>query len=137
METRASVPAGFEQLLPHVENWGLPTFEARVRKRTESSIEELNVFHAAMLPHLETLIEFLNGWSLDEIPDEYRPLGCAVLAMCEVDNAVVRWKTPILPSAQDPRTVLFKKDFFDIDPDFVFEKPTFPKRGQGLTGKTR
>jgi hypothetical protein len=35
--------------------------------------------------------------------------------MCEVDNAVNRWKAVMLPDAQDPRTVVFKNDYFDME----------------------
>jgi hypothetical protein len=69
------VPPELKHLAHHVKEWGLPTFEARVRKRVDSSIEELSEFHSAMLPHLEKIIEFLNQWRLDEIPEEYHPLA--------------------------------------------------------------
>lgn len=124
-ENDVSVPPGLEDIAPYVKEWGLSTFEARVRKRVDSSIEELSAFHSAMLPHLERIIEFLNRWPLDEIPEEYHPLGCAVLTMCEIDNPVTRWKAPVLRHAQDPRSILFKGDFYDVDSEARFEEPTF------------
>jgi hypothetical protein len=106
--------ADFAALQPHVDKWGKPGLMERVVVRCESTFDELKEFHGAMLPHVEDIIEFLNKWPLKEIPEEYLPLSYATLAMCEVDNSVNRWKDVILPDAQDPRTVNFKRDYYDM-----------------------
>ena len=105
----------FEALAPFIAKWGKPTLMERVHVRCDSSFEDIKAFYAAMLPHLRDIIKFLDQWPLDDIPEEHLPLSYAALAMCEVDNAVNRWKGVLLPDAQDPRTVVFKTDYFDMD----------------------
>jgi hypothetical protein len=105
----------FSDLAPYVAKWGKPGLMERVFIRCESTFEELKEFHAATLPHLEDLIAFLDQWPLDDIPAEHLPLKYTALAMCEVDNSVNRWKAVMLPDAQDPRTVVFKNDYFDME----------------------
>jgi len=105
----------FAELAPYIEKWGKPTLMDRVHVRCASSFEDLKAFHAAMLPRLREVITFLDQWPLEEIPDEHLPLSYAALAMCEVDNSVNRWKDVLLPEAQDPRTVVFKTDYFDME----------------------
>lgn len=103
----------FLTLAPFVEKWGLPSFEERVQVRMTSSIEELDSFYATMAPYLDRIIKFLDQWPLDDIPAEHRPLAYATLALCEIDNAVNRWRQPRLLRAQDPRTIMFKRNFYD------------------------
>ena len=103
----------FLPLAAFVEKWGLPSFEERVQVRMTSSMEELDSFYAAMVPHLDRIIKFLDQWPVNEIPAEHKPLAYATLALCEIDNAVNRWRQPRLPRAQDPRTIMFKKTFYD------------------------
>ncbi|MEQ8165046.1 MAG: hypothetical protein RIC93_03090 [Alphaproteobacteria bacterium] len=106
----------FSDLAPFVEEWGLPTTEDRMRKRLNSTFEELESFHAAMMPRLEEIIQFLNQYRLDEIPARYEKLANAALAMCEVDDPVSKWRTVTLPEAGDPRRFISKRSFYDNRP---------------------
>lgn len=111
--------ADFSDLDPLVAEWGLPTWHERSLKRARSSQEELQAFHAAMLPRLDAIIQFLNQWSLEEIPGEHRPLSYAALAVCEVDGAVEIWKQPLLVPAADPSLFRPKRNYYDNDPPDV------------------
>lgn len=103
----------FSELESHVREWGLPTTRDRVVKRMNSSFEELEAFHAAMIPRLEEIIQFLNEFPLDEIPGEHLPLAWTALAMCEVDDAVSKWGAPTSPDACSPLRFSPKKNFND------------------------
>jgi hypothetical protein len=111
----------FSDLDALVAEWGLPTWYERLLKRARTPLEELRAFHAAMLPRLEEIIQFLNQWPLEKIPDEHRSLSYAALAVCEVDGAVETWKQPLLVPAADPRAFAPKRNYYDSDP------PDFPK----------
>ena len=118
-------PAQLQVLDPYVAQWGLPTLQQRREKRLRSTLEELREFHDAMLPHLEAVIEFLNQFPPDRIPDEHRALGYAALAMCEVDDPVNKWRSVTLTEALDPRHFRIKRNFFDTAPPqgFPGEQP--------------
>ncbi len=70
----------------------------------ESSIEELRAFHDAIVPRLKELIDFLNTFPVQEIPQQYRPLSYAVLAALATDDAVHIWRRPTLTRSPVPRT---------------------------------
>jgi len=121
----ATRPAQFKALDPHVAQWGLPTLQQRREKRLNSTLLELREFHDAMLPHLEAIIEFMNQFPPDRVPDEHKALGYAALAMCEVDDPVNKWRSVTLSDALDPRHFRIKKNFFDTTPPrgFPEEQP--------------
>lgn len=103
----------FSELEPMIHEWGLPTLHDRVVKRMNSSFEELEAFHAAMTPRLEEIIQFLNEFPLDEIPEEHLPLAWTALAMCEVDDAVSKWGAPTSSGACSPLRFSPKENFND------------------------
>jgi hypothetical protein len=106
----------FTDLEPFVKEWGLPTTHDRLVKRLNSSFEDLQSFHAAMSPRLDGIIEFLNQFPLDAIPEDYQALARTTLAMCEVDDAVSKWGAPTSPLAASPLRFTAKKSFYDNRP---------------------
>jgi hypothetical protein len=110
-----SAPLDFSALEPCVAAWALPTLRQRRQRRLTSTLDELRKFHAAMLPHLESIIEFLNEFPVDDIPLEHRPLAWLALAMCEVDDPVSKWRSVTLDEALDPRKFTLKNSFYDTD----------------------
>lgn len=111
--TSGSTQPNFSTLEPHTTAWGLPTSEQRLAKRMASTIEELRSFYDAMLPRLPEIIDYLNQFPLDSIPEPDRPLGHAALAMCEVDNAVNKWGKSTLETGIDVRRMMPKKNLYD------------------------
>lgn len=93
--------------------WGLPTTEDRLEKRLSSSMDEIRRFYDAMLPRLPEIIEYLNQFSLQDIPAQDWPMARATLAMCEVDNAVNKWGVPVVDTGIDVRKFIPKKRFAD------------------------
>lgn len=98
---------------PFLPAWGLPTSHERLVKRANSTMDEIQAFYDAMMPRLEEIIEYLNQFPIAEIPEADQPLANAALAMCHVDNAVNKWKSPTLESGIDFRRLLEKAHLYD------------------------
>jgi hypothetical protein len=106
-------PPDFSELDDHVAAWGLPTLQQRREKRLHCTFEELKSFHDAMMPRLEEIIAFLDQFPVAAIPPAFTQLADAVLAMCEVDDPVSKWRSVLLEDALDPRRFTIKKTFYD------------------------
>lgn len=97
----------------HMAIWGLPTTEHRLSKRLSSNMDEVRSFYDAMLPRLPGVIEYLNQFPLDSIPQEDHQLAWTALAMCEIDNATNKWKNVVLDTGIDIRRMISKTCFAD------------------------
>ncbi len=97
---------------PLLDIWGLPSATQRVAKRTASSMEEIRNFYDTMLPHMEEIINYLNQFPLDDLPEKSLPIAYAALAMCEVDNPV-RWNETELSSGFAVGKMIEKTSFYD------------------------
>ena len=96
-----------------IAKWGLSSTEDRLVKRMNSSMEEIQSFYDAMLPILPNVIEYLNQFKFADLEGEDLLLSRAALAMCEVDNAVNKWKKPILSTGIDTLRMTKKSHFSD------------------------
>lgn len=103
----------FSDLDPIINEWNIDTVEGRIRKRTESTLEEMQKFHDALLPRLEEIITFLNQFPVEEIPEEYQYLKNAALSILHVDRPVNKWQRATLEEARDPRLFQMKENFYD------------------------
>ena len=103
----------FGDLDKYINDWALRTDEERLNKRMTSTLAELQEFHAAVNPRLEEIVEFLNQFQVDQLPEEYQYLANFAFMAIEVDDPVTMWKVPKLDLAQDPRTWVNKKNFYD------------------------
>ena len=103
----------FSRFEPYLKVWGLPTVEQRLAKRAGSTVEEMQEFHDALVPDLESIIDFLNSFPVDGIPAEHLPLKYAVLSLLHVDRPVNRWRKAMLDEARDPRKFQMKSSMYD------------------------
>lgn len=71
-------------LSPWFERWDLTTQSERELRRRGSSAEQMQGFYDAMLPQMEGLIEVLNQYPLNEMPDKARSLMNLTLALAEI-----------------------------------------------------
>jgi len=101
------------ELAPLLRGWDANSVAERITKRTGSTLQELQAFHDAFVPHLEEIIDLLNQYPVDEVPEEYRALREAALYLLHVDRPVNKWKTVMLEGARDPRSFRMKRDFTD------------------------
>ena len=103
----------FSTLEPLIAVWGLPSTEARMERRLASTIEELRAYHETFVPRLPEIIEYLNQFGTGALSEADQRLAWAALGICEVDNPVSKWRTPVLDTGIDIRRMVPKTGFYD------------------------
>ena len=98
--TQRLLPSGFSDLEPFAD-WALAGESDRLQKRLASSMEEIQEFYSTMLDRIEDALEYLNGFSLDELPEPEQHLLNMTLSLAEVWVAVELYKQPDHPFGLD------------------------------------
>lgn len=78
------LPEPFADLAPWAQDWSIRTEKARAEKRLSTPIARLREFHAATLPRLEAIIQYLNTLPNDPqalAPADQRLFGLAQMVM--------------------------------------------------------
>jgi len=78
------LPTQFANLEPLVGTWALATQNERAQKRATSTPEELRTVYSTLLPRLDQVLEFLNQFPLDTVPESARPLLYLALSFAEI-----------------------------------------------------
>jgi hypothetical protein len=86
------LPDPFANLEPLARDWAVSTEQERTARRLASDFSQIKAFHDAMLPQLEAIFEYLNGFALDAMPDDCRRLLYMALAVAEVAPAIHFYK---------------------------------------------
>ena len=84
---RRCLPDGFAAL-EAFESWALPTERERHARKSAASLGEAQAFYDAMLPILPGALDYLNGFSLTELPEPERRLFDLCLAVIEAASAI-------------------------------------------------
>lgn len=79
-----NLPQGFEALAPLVEDWALPTQNARQTKRRISSTAALQGFYDTMVPLLPKILAHVDEFPMGELPPDSQRLLYLALALAEV-----------------------------------------------------
>jgi hypothetical protein len=103
----------FTELEEFVAAWGLPTAHERLIKRSNATMAEIQSFYDVVTPRLEEIIDFLNQYPIDDIPEECLSLSYTALAVCEIDDAVNVWHAPALDFSSDTCSWRVKKSKYD------------------------
>ena len=96
------LPEKFKELEVFASEWALETESERVKKRYSSSMEEINLFYDATLPWLETLLEHLNQFSLDELSEREKRLLYLTYSLAEISLSVEIFGEPGVPHGYEP-----------------------------------
>ena len=96
------LPAGFTDLEVFVSKWALAREMDRINARWTATMPELRCFYDAMLPRLDSIIEHLNRFPLDEMPAAERRLFHLAMSMAEIADAVETFGSPEVPYAFHP-----------------------------------
>ena len=88
------LPNPFKDLEPFASGWALATERERNRKRLSSTMEELRAFYNAVLPRMEAILEYLNQFPPDKMPEEARRLFFLTLSLAEIAPAVELFGQP-------------------------------------------
>lgn len=100
MTTRAlALPAGFEELEPYVCDWALPTRRERYAMRLSKSMDELSEFYDAVAARAEEAMSFLDGYDLEDLPDDARRLLQLLYSVILVSYPVNIYKQPRIPDS--------------------------------------
>jgi hypothetical protein len=92
-ESSAVLPAPFVGLEPFA-HWALATEWERFMARESSSREELQMFYDAMMPRMAAIVEFLNRFPLDRMPEDALRLLRMALSVVEVSIATELYRQP-------------------------------------------
>jgi hypothetical protein len=82
------LPADFAELDPFVSDWALPTEPERSLKRRTSNMTQIQAFYQAIMSRMEKIIEHLNGFPLESLPEPERRLLYLALSVMEISFAV-------------------------------------------------
>ena len=107
----------FSDLKEFMDEWGYADAHLRLNKRSNAGFSDIKKFYDAIVPRLEEIIEFLNQFPVDDIPEEYRPLAYLALAACEVDDPVNIWNSPELTYISNAKDWRVKRCFYDYVSD--------------------
>ena len=92
-ESSAVLPAPFVGLEPFA-HWALATEWERFMARESSSREDLQMFYDAMMPRMAAIVEYLNRYPLDRMPDDAMRLLRMALSVVEVSIAIELYRQP-------------------------------------------
>ena len=102
MTETVTLPAAFAALQPYVDTWALADENSRIHKRVNAPMEELRAFYDAILPHMEAVMQYLQGCPVQGLPPADEALLRLALSYAEVSRVFEVWQQ------QDVRA-----DFFD------------------------
>ena len=92
------LPPAFEDLEPWAD-WALPTEPERYAKRLASEFDELQAFYDAAFPRLEAAMAYLDGFELDDLPDDAGQLLLLCYSLINVSFPVEVWRQPRVPDS--------------------------------------
>ena len=97
-DTPPVFPAAFAELEPYAE-WALPTERERYDKRVATPMPELQAFYDATFPRFEDAAEYLEQFTMDELPDDAKHLLWLYSALVTVSFPVEVWRQPRVPDS--------------------------------------
>jgi hypothetical protein len=100
------LPAAFHDLESFATVWALGSETERHHRRLASSITEIRAFYEAILPRIDTILEYLNDFPLEQLAPEASNLLNLSLALAEIAPAVELFGQPEVPDAFDSRRVI-------------------------------
>ena len=99
--TGKKLPKEFSKLSKYSCSWIYSTEVERNKFRVNCTLVELQDFYDAMMPRMEEIADFLNNYSLTELPRECSNLMELALMAMEVAPAVEYYNNPDVPDAVD------------------------------------
>ena len=101
----ALLPAGFEALEPFLTQWGGETSTARMEARSAASMAEIRAFYDVAIDHAEAALAYLEGFPMDELPEDAARLFRLMLGLVQASMAVEIHGQPRVPGAPWPHGV--------------------------------
>lgn len=96
-----TLPEAFADLEGFVDAWALATEAERSRKRTASSMAQIQAFYDAIFPGMEEILSYLQQFPLDDMPEQEERLLLLSFSLAEVAPSVELFKQPTVPDGYD------------------------------------
>jgi hypothetical protein len=90
----SELPDTFKDLEIFVPEWALGKFSLRQEKRLRSTMFEIDAFYCALMPRLVEVVEHLNRFPLDQLPEPEQRLLELCLSLANIGNCVALWNAP-------------------------------------------
>lgn len=103
-----SLPEQFSALEKFCPRWVLHTENERYIERIRAPYDDLVELYEEMSPCLSEIIEHLNKFPLEEMPESEANLMYLTFSLMEASHAVELWKQSDLPEAFDPERLVIK-----------------------------
>lgn len=94
-----TLPEGFAELEPYVEDWALGSRAERYAMRLSKTIDQLTEFYDAIAPRAEEAIAYLNGLDLSDLPADATRLLHLLYSLVMVSYPVNVFKQPRIPDS--------------------------------------
>jgi hypothetical protein len=98
MATTSVLPPEFADLEPFGD-WALQGERARYDKRIASTMDELQAFYDAAFPRTDAALEYLDQFSVDDLPEDAKRLLWLYCALVTVSFPVEAWRQPRVPDS--------------------------------------
>jgi hypothetical protein len=106
------LPAEFSGLQKYADDgWTDPIRAQRTEKRLASTIEEIRGFYDAVVPHLPRILDYLDTFPLDAMPEEQARLLHLAFSVAEVRNAVESFGQPDVVDGWETRRFVIHAPF--------------------------
>ena len=99
--SEAQLPEQFEDLAPFL-GWALQPESARIEKKTGASMDEILAFYNAMMPQIDKILDYLDGYFGAAMPDPVHNLYLLTLSLVEVATLVELYTKQESVEACDP-----------------------------------
>lgn len=98
-----TLPAGFESLAPFVATWALETETERNAQRHAVGMEAILAFRDAILPQVDDVVGYLNGYALATLDahPEAMTLMYLLLSLAEIAPAIEFYNQPAVIDGYD------------------------------------
>ena len=104
------LPAQFSALESFCPKWLHATEAQRNEVRINSSMDELKELYDAVLPKFEDIIQYLNGFPVDDLPEQEENLLNMMFSFAESTSPVERFKSPIVTKLFPPQRFTIHED---------------------------
>ena len=105
------LPEPFKGLEPFAQQWGLEDEASRNLKRINSAMENLREFYQAVLPEMQSIVNYLRPVPLAELNSQQRRLLNLAKMLMEVAPAIEIFNQPDVPNSFEPERFLILPPF--------------------------
>lgn len=106
-----TLPDVFADLAPFAPVWALDTETKRNMQRHAASMDEIKAFGDAILPRVDDIVAYLNGFALDALPPDGAVLMQMLLSLAEIAPALEFYGQQAVIDGYDPRRFVASETF--------------------------